>query len=65
MKIVYNGAEVETSARRLAELLSEKGVDAASALVDMDGAVAVGTALARQPLRAGAHVEVFRLVSGG
>ena len=65
MKIVYNGTEVETSARRLAEFLSEKGVNAASALVDMDGTVAVGTALAQQPLHEGAQVEVFRLVSGG
>ena len=39
MKIVYQGAEVETSAATVAGFLAERGVDAAKALVEYKGEV--------------------------
>ena len=66
MKIVYQGAEVETSAVNVAEFLAERGVNAATALVEFGGEVyAPGADLRPLALTDGAALDVFRMVAGG
>lgn len=66
MKIVYQGAEVETSASTVAGFLAERGVDAAKALVEYKGEVhASGEGLDALSIEEGAELNVFAIVAGG
>ena len=65
MKINYQGKERETVATTLGELLAEQGVDAAHAVVELDGDVLSPGEGAERPLAEGSVVAVFRIVTGG
>ncbi len=66
MKIAFQGENVETQAGTVGELLSERGCDAKSSLVELDGEVlSPGADSAAKALHEGARVDVFKLVAGG
>ncbi len=66
MKIVYQGKPVETTARTVAEFLSERSVDCAKAIVEFSGEVyAPGADLESVELKPGAELDIFKLTAGG
>ena len=66
MTIVYQGNSVETSATSVAAFLAERGIDAATAIVEYKGEVYGKNAdLASLALSDGAELNTFKIVSGG
>ena len=65
MKILYQGKETETDAATVATFLATQGVDAAEAVVELDGEIVAGDAVAATSLHEGAELNVFRIVAGG
>ena len=65
MKIKYQGKETETDAANVAAFLAAQGVDAAEAVVELDGEIVAGDAVAATSLHEGAELNVFRIVAGG
>ena len=65
MKIRYQGKETETGADTVAAFLATQGVDAAEAVVELDGEIVASGSVAGTPLREGAELNVFRIVAGG
>lgn len=66
MKIIYQGAETSTDAANVAAFLAERGVDAASVVVEFQGCVLAGdAALSAATLAEGAALNVFRICAGG
>ncbi|MBR4258083.1 MAG: hypothetical protein IKQ17_03540 [Kiritimatiellae bacterium] len=66
MKIVYQGADAETSAKTVAGFLAERSVDLAKAIVEYGGEVyAPGADLESLALEDGATLDVFKLTAGG
>ena len=65
MKIIFQGREVETSAATLAEFLKSQGVEFKCVIVELDGALFSTEASLSAPLREGAELNMFRIVSGG
>ena len=48
-----------------AAFLAAQGVDAAEAVVELDGEIVAGDAVAATSLHEGAELNVFRIVAGG
>ncbi len=66
MKIIYQGKEETTAQTALSAFLSEKGVDAAKAIVEYAGEIyAPGADLSAVDLSDGASLNVFKVVAGG
>lgn len=65
MKINYQGNEEETAATTVAAFLAAQGVDAAEAVVELDGEIVAGDAVAAAALHEGAVLNAFRIVAGG
>ena len=65
MKIRYQGKETETGADTAAAFLAAQGVDAAEAVVELDGEIVAGDAVAATSLHEGAELNAFRIVAGG
>ena len=65
MKIKYQGNDEETAATTVAAFLAAQGVDAAEAVVELDGEIVAGDAVAATSLHEGAELNVFRIVAGG
>ena len=65
MKIRYQGKETETDADTAAAFLAAQGVDAAEAVVELDGEIVAGDAVAAATLHEGAELNAFRIVAGG
>ena len=65
MKIKYQGKETETDAANVAAFLAAQGVDAAEAVVELDGEIVAGDAVAATSLLEGAELNAFRIVAGG
>ena len=65
MKIKYQGKETETDAANVAAFLAAQGVDAAEAVVELDGEIVAGDAVAATSLHEGAALNAFRIVAGG
>ena len=65
MKIKYQGKETETDAANVAAFLAAQGVDAAEAVVELDGEIVAGDAVAATSLHEGAELNAFRIVAGG
>ena len=66
MKIKYQGEPVDTTAKTVAEFLSERGVDPAKAIVEYGGEVyAPGADLSALTLVDGASLDVFKMTAGG
>ena len=65
MKIRYQGKETETDADTAAAFLAAQGVDAAEAVVELDGEIVAGDAVAATALHEGAELNAFRIVAGG
>ena len=66
MTIVYQGKNMETSATSVAAFLAEKGIDAATAIVEYRGEICGKDAdLAALALSEGAELNAFKIVSGG
>ena len=65
MKIRYQGKETETDADTAAAFLADNGVNAAEAVVELDGEIVAGDAVAATSLHEGAELNAFRIVAGG
>ena len=65
MKIRYQGKETETDADTAVAFLAAQGVDAAEAVVELDGEIVAGDAVEATSLHEGAELNVFRIVAGG
>ena len=65
MKIRYQGKETETDADTAAAFLAAQGVDAAEAVVELDGEIVADDAVATTSLHEGAELNAFRIVAGG
>ena len=66
MKIKYQGKDEETALSTVAALLSEKGVDAMTAIVEYRGEIySSPEALDALALEEGAELNAYRIVSGG
>ena len=65
MKIKYQGKETETDAANVAAFLAAQGVDAAEGVVELDGEIVAGDAVAATSLHEGAELNAFRIVAGG
>ena len=66
MTIIYQGKSVETSATSVAAFLADKGIDAATAIVEYGGEIyGKETDLSAQTLADGAELNVYNIVSGG
>ena len=65
MKIKYQGKETETDAATVAAFLADNGVNAAEAVVELDGEIVATDAMAATSLHEGAELNVFRIVAGG
>ena len=65
MKIKYQGKETETDAANVAAFLAAQGVDAAEGVVELDGEIVAGDAVAAAALHEGAELNAFRIVAGG
>ena len=65
MKVKYQGKETETGADTVAAFLVAQGVDAAEAVVELDGEIVVADAVAATSLHEGAELNLFRIVAGG
>ena len=65
MKIRYQGKETETDADTVAAFLADNGVNVAEAVVELDGEIVAGDAVAATSLHEGAELNAFRIVAGG
>ena len=65
MKVKYQGKETETGADTVAAFLADNGVNVAEAVVELDGEIVAGDAVAATSLYEGAELNVFRIVAGG
>ena len=66
LKIKYQGEAIETTARTVAEFLSERSVDPAKAIVEYGGEVyAPGSDLGLLDLVDGVALDVFTFTTGG
>ena len=65
MKIKYQGKETETGADTVAAFLADNGVNVAEAVVELDGKIVAGDAVAAAALHEGAELNAFRIVAGG
>jgi sulfur carrier protein ThiS len=66
VKVVYQGADAETSAKTVAGFLAERSVDFANAIVEYGGEVyPPGADLESLALVDGAALDVFKLTAGG
>ena len=66
MTIKYQGDAADTTAKTVAEFLSERGVDPAKAIVEYGGEVyAPGADLSALALVDGASLDVFKMTAGG
>ena len=65
MKIKYQGKETETDADTVAAFLADNGVNVAEAVVELDGEIVAGDAVAATSLHEGAELNAFRIVAGG
>ena len=65
MKVKYQGKETETGADTVAAFLVDNGVNVAEAVVELDGEIVAGDAVAATSLHEGAELNVFRIVAGG
>ena len=65
MKIRYQGKETETDADTAAAFLADNGVNVAEAVVELDGEIVAGDAVAAAALHEGAELNAFRIVAGG
>ena len=65
MKILYQGKETETGADTVAAFLADNGVNVAEAVVELDGEIVAGDAVAAAALHEGAELNAFRIVAGG
>ena len=65
MKIRYQGKETETGANTVAAFLADNGVNVAEAVVELDGDIVAGDAVAATSLHEGAELNAFRIVAGG
>ena len=65
MKIRYQGKETETGANTVAAFLADNGVNVAEAVVELDGEIVAGDAVAATSLHEGAELNAFRIVAGG
>jgi sulfur carrier protein ThiS len=64
MKIRYQGKETETDAATVAAFLAVQGVKSEEAVVELDGEIVAGDAVAAA-LHEGAELNAFRIVAGG
>lgn len=64
MKVKYQGKETETGADTVAAFLADNGVNVAEAVVELDGEIVAGDAVAAA-LHEGAELNAFRIVAGG
>ena len=64
MKILYQGKEAETDAATVAAFLAVQGVKSEEAVVELDGEIVAGDAMA-SALHEGAELNAFRIVAGG
>ena len=65
MKVKYQGKETETGADTVAAFLADNGVNVAEAVVELDGEIVAGDAMAAASLHEGAELNAFRIVAGG
>ena len=65
MKVKYQGKETETGADTVAAFLADNGVNVAEAVVELDGEIVAGDAVAATSLHEGAELNAFRIVAGG
>ena len=65
MKIRYQGKEAETDAATVAAFLAVRGVKSEEAVVELDGEIVAGDAMAAAALHEGAELNAFRIVAGG
>ena len=65
MKVKYQGKETETDAANVAAFLADNGVNVAEAVVELDGEIVAGDAVAATSLHEGAELNAFRIVAGG
>ena len=65
MKVKYQGKETETGADTVAAFLADNGVNVAEAVVELDGEIVAGDAVAAAELHEGAELNAFRIVAGG
>ncbi len=65
MKVKYQGKETETDADTVAAFLADNGVNVAEAVVELDGEIVAGDAVAAAALHEGAELNAFRIVAGG
>ena len=65
MKVKYQGKETETGAGTVAAFLADNGVNAAEAVVELDGEIVATDAMAATSLHEGAELNAFRIVAGG
>ena len=65
MKGKYQGKETETGADTVAAFLADNGVNVAEAVVELDGEIVAGDAVAAAALHEGAELNAFRIVAGG
>ena len=65
MRIDLNGAPVETGAATLADLIAERGFDAAAVATALDGAFVARGARGQTPITPGARIEVLSPMQGG
>ena len=65
MKILYQGKETETGSDTVSAFLADNGVNVAEAVVELDGEIVAGDAVAAAALHEGAELNAFRIVAGG
>ena len=65
MKVKYQGKETETGTDTVAAFLADNGVNVAEAVVELDGEIVAGDAVAAAALHEGAELNAFRIVAGG
>ncbi|MFI3318678.1 MAG: sulfur carrier protein ThiS [Rikenellaceae bacterium] len=65
MKLLLNNQEVESSAKTLAELLSERDIETKGIAVALNRRVIARTAWAEQPISEGDSVVMVSAVYGG
>ena len=65
MKIKYQSKETKTGATTVAEFLEDNGIAANEAVIELDGEIVAGDAVAATSLHEGAELNAFRIVAGG
>jgi sulfur carrier protein len=65
MKLILNGREHQVRALCVEELVTEAGLPAGAALVELNGTALLRTEWSTTPLREGDRVEIIRMVAGG